>query len=282
MPATAITASAAAIRSRSASNRCNPATPTSTMRSDPTPWTCRLVTASCATGRSDVPAATTATRPCSSGSGPRTTVAPTSSTSRRPAPGQRSARRPDSASQAPRDRGARRRGGSARRASAPATCARRERPPARRCGTADRDRVEQNPDHRRGGVCHAVTVSQTATGVERAPGCCPGSTAWRASPSRSRRRRLGGCPRRRHPRAGRRPGHRGADGVAGAAGRHPCGHGRLCPSPRVEHRQVDSHEMEGDGYTRNGHDRCDFPKATLSTRSAPYSAAVKSSTAASS
>src|SRR5262249_24094631 len=71
MPATATTASAAATRSAWASSRCRPATPTSTITSGSAPKTLIVAAHSCTTGRSDVPAATTATSPRKGRGGPR-------------------------------------------------------------------------------------------------------------------------------------------------------------------------------------------------------------------
>ena len=53
----------AANRSRASSSRCSPATPTSSMRSTPAPWTATVSAASAATGASEVPALITATSP---------------------------------------------------------------------------------------------------------------------------------------------------------------------------------------------------------------------------
>ena len=63
MPATAMTTRAASRRSRSASSRCSPATPASYTVSTRLPRASAATRASSATGRSDVPAATTRTRP---------------------------------------------------------------------------------------------------------------------------------------------------------------------------------------------------------------------------
>ena len=58
-----MTTSAEASRSRCRRMRCKPATPTSTTNSTAAPITCAVTSASCATGRSLVPAVTTSTFP---------------------------------------------------------------------------------------------------------------------------------------------------------------------------------------------------------------------------
>src|SRR6478609_42637 len=63
MPATTTRQSAPANRSRASSSRCRPATPTSSIRVTPAPWTAAVSAASAATGASEVPALITATRP---------------------------------------------------------------------------------------------------------------------------------------------------------------------------------------------------------------------------
>src|SRR5215475_1497399 len=78
-PATATMASAAARVFSSPSSRCRPATPTSATSTADPPNTCAVTRASRATGRSDVPAVTTATVRCGCGVGPTATVPATSS-----------------------------------------------------------------------------------------------------------------------------------------------------------------------------------------------------------
>ena len=80
MPATTTRQSAASRRSRTASSRWRPATPTSSITSAAAPCTRMLSAASAATGASLVPAETTATVPRASGNGPSVAARATAST----------------------------------------------------------------------------------------------------------------------------------------------------------------------------------------------------------
>ena len=74
MPATTTTASAEASSSAASRMRWRPATPTSVIRRGRRPWATRVAAHSSATGRSAVPAVTTATRSGRSAAGRHTTV----------------------------------------------------------------------------------------------------------------------------------------------------------------------------------------------------------------
>ncbi len=74
MPATTTRQSATASSSRTASSRWSPATPTSETWRAAEPYTRAVSAASAATGASLVPAETTTTWPCATGSGPSVTA----------------------------------------------------------------------------------------------------------------------------------------------------------------------------------------------------------------
>ena len=154
MPATTTRQSAASRRSRTASSRCRPATPTSSMTSTAAPCTRMLSAASAATGASLVPAETTATVPARLGeraerrrAGHRVDVR-LGQRGRRPAPAP--PRR--AGSRAPRARGAARAASAGSRSPGPASCRRRRPPRRHRCAGRGRRRRARSRGRRSAGL----------------------------------------------------------------------------------------------------------------------------------